>query len=354
MILPATSLASLLLLILALFCWGSWANTQRLVFKWRFELFYYDFAIGIAICAALAVYTLGSMNPQELTMSDNLLIASYRKIAFAMGAGVVVNLANMLMVAAISVSGMAIAFPMSFGVALVITSLTNYIGNTGSANPALLFGGLVLVLAAIVVDAVAYNNHLDALAAASKSGPTLDPRTRLPVRTPNASKGILLSVLSGIALGFFLPIVDSSRSGDNGVSPYGVAGMIAIGMFLSTLLYVPFFVNFPVQGEPAQVRDYFRGAKKQHFWGIFAGIVWMVGLLAALVAAAGPPSVQASAGVTTALLQGVPVVGALWGLLAWSEFKGAAQGVKMLLVGMIVLYLAGLALVSLAPMYVAK
>lgn len=354
MILPATSLASFLLLIVALLCWGSWANSQRLVFKWRFELFYYDFAIGIAICAALAVYTLGSMNPQELTMSDNLLIASYRKIAYAVGAGVVVNLGNMLLVAAVSLSGMGVAFPMSFGVALVITSLTNFVGNMGSVNPALLFGGLVLVLAAIVVDAVAYNSHLDALAAASKSGPTLDPRTRLPVRTPTAAKGILLSVLGGIALGFFLPIVDYSRSGDNGVSPYGVAGLVAIGMFFSTLLYVPFFVNFPVQGEPVQARDYFRGAKKQHLWGIFAGIVWMVGLLAALVAGAAPPSVQASAGATTALLQGAPILAALWGVFAWGEYKGAAQGVKMLLVGMVVMYIAGLALVSLAPIYVTK
>ena len=354
MILPSSSLASLLLLVLALFCWGSWANSQRLVYKWRFELFYYDFALGMVACALAAMFTLGAMNSQELTVSDNLLIASYRKIAYAVGAGIVVNLANMLLIAGVSLSGMSVAFPISFGVGLIVMSITNFIGNTSSANAALLFGGIVLVLIAVVVDAVAYNSHLDALAAATKSGPMLDPRTKLAARTPTAARGIVISVLSGIALGFFFPIVDSSRAGENGVSPYGVAAMIAGGVFFSTLLYVPFFVNFPVQGEPVQVRDYFKGAKKQHFWGIFAGIVWSIGLLAALVAWAAPPSAQAAPALMTGLIQGVPILAALYGLLVWREFKGSGQSVKMLLMGMIVLFVAGLAMIALAPVYAAK
>ena len=105
MILPATTLASLLLLILTLVCWGSWANTLKLVYKWRFELFYYDFSVGVALCAFLALFLLGSANPQELTVSDNMLIAGYRKMAYAVAAGIVVNLATIALVAAISVSG---------------------------------------------------------------------------------------------------------------------------------------------------------------------------------------------------------------------------------------------------------
>ncbi len=354
MILPATSLASLLLLILAFFCWGSWANSQRLVFKWRFELFYYDFALGLGACLLIAVFTLGTLNTQELTISDNFLIASYRKIAYGLAIGVLMNLANMLLVAAVSLSGMAVAFPITFGIGLVVMSIVNFAGNTQSANAPLLFGGLVLVLAAVFVDAFAYRSHLDALAAASKSGPMLDPRTKLPVRTPIAARGILLSVIGGIAMGFFFPVIDAARSGDNGVGPYGLAGMIGIGMFFSTLLYVPFFVNFPVQGDPVQVKDYFKGAKKQHFWGMFGGFIWAVGLLAALAASATPAAAQPGAALTTGLLQGVPVLAALWGLFAWREFKGSAQGVKMLLLGMIVLFMAGLAMVSLAPQYASK
>jgi glucose uptake protein len=354
MILPASTLASLLLLVLALICWGSWANSQRLVFKWRFELFYYDFALGMAACILIATFTLGGMNSQELSVTDNFMIASYRKMAFAVAAGILVNLANMLLVAGISLSGMAVAFPLSFGIALIVASVTNLIGNSLAFNAALLFGGLVLVLAAILVDVVAYRSHLDALAAATKSGPMLDPRTKLPVRTPIAARGILLSILSGIALGFFMPLVDMSRSGEGGVGPYGIALLIGCGMFSSTLLYVPFFVNFPVQGEPMQVRDYFKGAKRQHFWGIFGGFVWAVGLLAALVAVAAPPAALTGPALTTGLLQGAPVLAALWGLLAWREFNGSTQGVKLLMLGTIVLYLAGLTLVSLAPVYASK
>jgi glucose uptake protein len=354
MILPATTLASLLLLILTLFCWGSWANSQRLVFKWRFELFYYDFTLGLAACFLIAAFTLGSFNSQELTLSDNMMIAGYRKMAWGVAAGILVNLGYMLLVAATSLSGMAVAFPLSFGLGLIVMSVTNFIANPQASNALLLFGGLALVLAAVLVDVVAYRSHVDALAAASKTGPMLDPRTKLPVRTPIAARGIVLSLLSGIALGFFFPVVDSSRGGDNGVGPYGLAGLIGIGMFVSTLIYVPFFINFPVQGEPVQVRDYFKGAKRQHFWGIFAGFLWAVGLLAVLVEAAAPPSVRAGPAVAFGIVQGAPMLAALYGLLAWQEFKGSTQGVKMLLLIMIVLYVAGLAMVSLSPVLASK
>jgi glucose uptake protein len=354
MILPATTLATLLLVILAFFCWGCWANSQLLAFKWRFELFYYDFAIGIAACALIATYTFGSMNPQELTVTDNMMIAGYRKLAYGLAAGLIVNLANMLLVAAISLSGMAVAFPLSFGVGLIVMSGTYFIGNPASSNPALLFGGMVLILASVLADIFAYRFHLDALALASRSGPMLDPKTKRQVRSPTAARGILLGVLSGVAWGFFFPVIDASRLGDNGVGPYGLAALIGAAMFFSTLLYVPFFVNFPVKGEPVQVRGYFQGTKKQHFLGIFGGILWMVGLTAALVAAAAPAPVQTPPALAFALFNGAPVLAALWGVLAWREFKGSAQNVNMLLWAMFILFIAGLGLMSLASTYASK
>ncbi len=354
MILPATTLASLLLLILTLVCWGSWANTQKLVYKWRFELYYYDFALGVAIAVLIAVYAFGSANPQELTVSDNMLIAGYRKMAYALAAGLVVNLATIMLVAAISLSGMTVAFPLSFGVGLIVMSLTNFIGNSASNNAALLFGGLVLILLAIVVDIVAYRSYLDEMANKSASGPMLDPGTKLPVRSPKANLGMIMSVLSGIAWGFVFPLIDSSRSGDNGVGPYGIAGLLGLGMVASTLLYVPFFVNFPVQGEPVQVRNYFKGTKKQHFWGIFGGIIWTVGLVAALVEAAAPAPARTSPGLASFLILAAPMLAVLWGLLVWREYRAAPQGVKMLQLGTIVLFLAGLGMIALAPVYSTK
>jgi glucose uptake protein len=354
MILPATTLASLLLLMLTLFCWGSWANTQKLVFKWRFELFYYDFAVGAALCVLIAVYTFGSANPQELTVSDNMLIAGYRKMAYAVATGLVINLANIMLVAAISLSGMTVVFPLAFGVGLIVMSATNFIGNPGSNNAALLFAGVVLLLAAVLAEIFAYLSYLDALSNKSQSGPMLDPGTKLPIRSPKASLGITLSVVSGVAWGFFFPLVETSRSGDNGVGPYGLAGLLGTGLLFSTLLYVPFFVNFPVQGEAVQVRAYFKGTKKQHFWGIFGGIIWAVGLTAALVEAAAPAPVKTAPALASGLVYGAPVLAVLWGLLAWREFKGAPQNVKMLQFGMIVLFLAGLTLISLAPIFASK
>jgi glucose uptake protein len=331
MILPASTLATLLLLILAFFCWGSWANSQKLVFKWRFELFYYDFALGVAICALIAAYTLGSMNTQELTVTDNLMIAGYRKMAYGAAAGLVVNLANILLVAAISLSGMTVAFPLAFGMGLIVMSLTNFIGNPASSNPALLFTGLVLIIGAVLADIFAYRSHLDALANASRSGPMLDPRTRLPVRPPSAKRGMILALVSGLIWGFFIPLVDSGRLGDNGVGPYGMAALIGGAILLSTLLYVPFFLNFPVKGEPVQARGYFKGTRKQHLWGILGGMVWALGLTAALVASAVPPAVQIPPALVSGLLYGAPILAALWGLSAWREFKDSPSSVSMLL-----------------------
>lgn len=353
MILPSTTLASVFLLLLALLCWGSWANFQRLAVKRRFELFYYDFAVGIAVGVAIAALILGSANSQELSMSDNMMLAAYRKIGYALLAGAVVNLANMLLAGAVSVSGMAVAFPLSFGIGLLVTSVVNFIENPREANALLLFAGLFLVLAALIVDTFAYRSHLDDLVTRIKGVPQLDPRTRLPVKTPLATRGIVISAVSGIVYGFFFPVVDASRSGDNGVGPYGAAALIGAGALVSTLFYGPFFINFPVHGAPIHVLDYFKGTRKQHFWGIFGGLLWATGLVAALVenAAPGAPTLSAFA---TVFLFGAPIAGVLWGSLAWSEFKGATMGVKMMLLGTLVVYAAGLAMVSLAPNYAAK
>src|ERR1700733_13483024 len=120
MLIPTTYLTALLLLIVSMFCWGSWANTQKLTGKWRFELFYYDYSVGVLVCALIAAFTFGEMMPKELTFSDNLLLAGKRQMAYGFAGGAVFNLANMLLVAAISVAGMAVAFPIAIGLALVM------------------------------------------------------------------------------------------------------------------------------------------------------------------------------------------------------------------------------------------
>ncbi|HWZ34324.1 MAG TPA: hypothetical protein VNX18_23460 [Bryobacteraceae bacterium] len=353
MILPTTYFSALIVLIASMLCWGSWANTQKLAGKWRFELFYYDYSIGVLLCALIAAFTLGQMAPQELSFSDNLLIAAKRQMAWGVGAGVVFNLANMLLVAAISVSGMAVAFPIAIGIALSVGVVWNYLLNP-QGNPMLLFGGVLLVLMAIVVDGFAYSSYLEAKQhEAQKDALRPDPRAKKvsAVRPLGAGRGILLSIVSGILMGMFYPLVEMSREGDGGVAPYGIAILFGAGVLISSLFYIPFFLNFPVDGPPIEVRDYFKGTRKQHVLGLLGGLIWMAGAICNFAAASAPRSVQVGPAISYALGQGATLVSALWGLLVWREFRGANFNVKMLLFGMIVLFLAGLGMISIAPLH---
>ena len=122
MILPATQAATLALLVISMICWGSWANTLKSAGKWRFELYYYDFALGFAVLAVVAAFTAGSLNSGELTFQDNFLIAGYRNMAYVIAAGVVFNFGNMLLAATIAVAGLSLAFTITFATALVVST----------------------------------------------------------------------------------------------------------------------------------------------------------------------------------------------------------------------------------------
>jgi glucose uptake protein len=262
----------------------------------------------------------------------------------------VFNLANLLLVAAISVSGMAVAFPISIGLALVIGTVLSYSLNP-QGNPMLLFGGALLVVIAIIVDAFAYSAYLEAKKAAAIAALNEDPRAKKKAeRAPGAARGIALSIVSGVLMGAFYPMVEIAKAGEIGVAPYGVGLLFSGGILFSSLLYLPFFMNFPVDGEPIELIGYFQGTGKQHLLGLLGGIVWMVGGLCNFAAASTPATVQVGPAVSYALGQGATLVSALWGLLVWREFKGANERVKMLIVAMLVLFVAGLGMISIAPL----
>lgn len=339
MILPETYFGALLLTILSMLCWGSWANTFKLSGKWRFELFYYDYSIGVLLASILAAYTFGSMG-SELSFSDNMIVAAKRNMAYAVGAGMVFNLANMLLVAAISVAGLAVAFPVGIGIALVMGVLWNYILNP-QGNPTLLASGVALVMCAIVVDALAYAAH-------AKPAQTRQSKSRI------GSKGIVLSVISGILMGSFYPLVEMSKAGGvdaAGLGPYAVAFLFALGVFFSTFVYNLYFLNLPVEGPPLSMFAYFKGTIAQHALGIFGGIVWCAGAISNFLAASAPNKVQVGPAISYAIGQGATMVSALWGVLVWKEFAGAGSKVRILLTLMFVLFLAGLMLVAIAPLY---
>ncbi len=362
MIVPTTYVAALLVTILSMICWGSWANTQKWVGKWRFELFYFDYSFGLLLCAVIAAFTFGSMNPSELSVMDSFAIAGYRKMAYGLAAGAIFNLANMLLVSAIAVSGMAVAFPIGIGLAMVIGVVLNYFVNP-QGNPALLFGGAGLVVAAIVVDAIAYRIHdrakVAAQAAHAAAAPTPSakqvrgqrPHVAPAKKRASSAKGIILSLISGVLMGSFYPLVEMGKSGDNGLTPYAIGLIFTISVFITTFVFNIFFMLAPVQGEPVGIADYFRGNRKQHLLGVLGGVIWCIGTLSNFVAASAPEKVQVGPAISYALGQGATMISAMWGIFVWKEFAGADGKVKTYLTAMFLLFLAGLGMVAIAPLY---
>jgi glucose uptake protein len=298
---------------------------------------------------------------------DTLALTAKRKMIWALAGGVVFNLANMLLVAAIAIAGMAVAFPIGIGLALVIGVVWNYYLNP-QGNPTLLFGGVALVTAAIIVDAIAYRahaatkpkeqaSHTAPEPVAEKQSPRRSGRHSAPrpkaraAAMPSAAKGIVISLICGLLMGSFYPLVQIARSGEDGVQPYADAMLFAVGVFLSTFLFNFFFMMMPVQGEPVSLPDFFRGTKKQHLLGIAGGAIWCVGAISNFVASATPQSVQVGPAVSYAMGQGATLVSALWGLLVWKEFAGAKSRVQMMLALMLVLFAVGLGMISIAPLY---
>jgi len=336
MIIHQTYGAALLLILVSMLCWGSWANTFKLAGKWRFELFYYDYSLGLLIAAILYALTFGNLGSNGLTFVDDLRHAGSQQIFFGAAGGVVFNLANILLVAAISLAGLSVAFPVGIGLALVIGVIWNYTLKP-QGNPTLLFTGAAIVVGAIIVDAFAYR--------ALEAGKAAQTEHRV------SGKGITLSLISGLLMGSFFPLVEMGKSGPQGLGPYAIGFVFAVGVFLSTFLFNLFFMKMPVEGPPVAMSEYFTGTGRQHLLGIVGGLIWATGTIANFVAASTPESVQVGPAISYAIGQGATMVSALWGLLVWKEFDGATSRVRVLVVIMLILFVTGLALVSIAPLY---
>ena len=355
MILPASQAATLALLIISLICWGSWANTLKLAGKWRFELYYYDFAIGFAVLAVVAAFTGGSLNSGELTFQDNFLITGYRSMAYVIAAGVVFNLGNMLLAAVISVAGMALAFTLTFATALVVSTAWSLIFDASSGFlPSLC--GAALLMAALVMGAAAYSNYLiarseTAKAEAAKKNAS-QPASRVKRVQSSRSRGLVLAltlgVAGGIALGLFRPLLDAGSQGEGGVAPYGLVLLFAGGILISTTILNPFFFNFPVTGAPIGLADYFRGTGKQHALGFLGGIIAGAAFLAGMLALGAPPAVRTAAIPSYALSQGGPVLAVAWGLFVWREFKSAGERSTWLFRFMWIVLAIGVGLLAVA------
>ncbi len=326
MFVPQIYAVALVMMVLSMLCWGSWANTQKVSKNWRFELFYWDYLWGILIISSLMGATLGrtdAASPESFF--QNLSAADTRHISYAFAAGIIFNVGNVLLVAAIEVAGLAVAFPIGIGLALVIGSVGNYLV-TPKGNPLLLFGGIALVCLAIVLDALAYRKISQDLKA--------------------STKGIVLSLMSGVGIGVFYPFIAKALVGENHLGPYTVMFVFALGILVCTVPLNYALMRRPLSGAPVEMSAYFQGSASLHFWGILGGVIWGIGTTSNFVASyaqmVGPAT-------SYALGQGATMVSAIWGVFVWKEFREAGPDARRLLALMFVFFIVGLACVALAP-----
>ncbi len=329
MFVPQAYAVALVMMVLSMLCWGSWANTQKLCKGWRFELFYWDYLWGILVISVLLGVTLGRIDAASSdSFFANLRAANTRHLAYAFLAGIIFNVGNVLLVAAIEIAGLAVAFPIGIGLALVIGSVGNYLV-TPRGNPILLFGGIALVCLAILLDALAYRKI------------SRDLRV--------TKKGILLSLLSGVGIGVFYPFIAKALVGEGHLVPYTVMFMFALGILACTIPLNYALMRRPVSGPPVDLSAYFAGAGSLHLWGILGGFIWGIGTTSNFVTSyaqmVGPAT-------SYALGQGATMVSAMWGVFVWKEFAGAGPDAKRLLALMFVFFIAGLTCVALAPVLV--
>src|SRR6266851_3012715 len=184
---PSSLSVALLMMITSAVCWGSWANTFKGVKNYRFELFYWDYAIGIFLISLILALTMGSTGNDANSFLNNVHSADTSNIVSTLIGGAIFNLANLLLVAAIDMAGLAVAFPVSIGIALVVGVVSSY-ALQSRGNVGLLAAGVVCAVIAVIMDGKAYGS----LAGAGRS---------------SSKKSIIVCIVSGVLMGLWAPFV---------------------------------------------------------------------------------------------------------------------------------------------------
>jgi glucose uptake protein len=320
---------ALFMMITSAICWGSWANTYKGVKNYRFELFYWDYAIGIFLISLILGHTMGNTSNDASSLIHNIHSASVDDVVLAMIGGAIFNLANLLLVAAIDMAGLAIAFPVSIGIALVVGVITSY-AQQPKGNAGLLAAGVFCAFIAVILDGRAYSSLVRSSHSTSR-------------------KSIIVCVISGVLMGLWAPFmtrampheVDGVMRGTLG--PYAAAIFLTLGALLSCSVWNIYFMKRPLVGEPVGFSGYFKGPMSGHVLGLLGGMIWGTGMVFNLVAAS-----FTGVAISYAIGQSAPMVAALWGVLAWKEFAGAPGKAKVYLSLMFVFYALGILLVAKA------
>jgi len=315
-------------MIFSMLCWGSWANTIKLCPGYRFQLFYWDYVIGLLLGSLLWGLTLGSMGTEGLPFLADLFHANGHSVWLAIAGGAIFNVANLLLVAAIDIAGLAVAFPVGIGIALVVGAVSSYV-IAPAGNPIMLFGGILIVVIAIILDAAAY-------------------RLRETKRSVTR-RGVILSIVSGVLMGTFYPFVSRAMSGPDAPGAYATSFFFAVGVAICCLFANTALMRRPLDGrERVSFSGYAHAPASWHLWGVIGGAIWCTGAVLNFVASRAHivgPAVSYSIG------QGATMISASWGVFVWHEFATAPRRSKTLLAWMFVFFLCGLTAVALAPIF---
>ena len=323
MFIPQSLSIALLMMITSAICWGSWANTYKGVKNYRFELFYWDYAVGVFLISLVLALTMGSTGHDANSFLNNVHSADTGNIVYALIGGAWFNLANLLLVAAIDMAGLAVAFPISIGIALVVGVMLSYVQQPRGNLP-LLALGVTCALLAVILDGAAYGN--------------------LPVSGRTVSrKSVITCVVSGVLMGLWAPFLTHSMTRGNPLGPYSAVVFLTLGALLSCLIWNVYFMRHPLVGQPVSFSGFFRGPVSGHVLGLLGGCIWGTGTVFNMVAAS-----YTGVAISYAIGQSAPMVAALWGVLAWKEFDGSGPRAKLYLALMFVFYALAILLIARA------
>lgn len=318
---PESTLALLLTMTSAV-CWGSWANTGKMTRNYRFELFYWDYAIGIVVISLIWAFTLGSTGGDNSFLS-NLGVATTSNMGSAMIGGFIFNIANLLLVAGINMAGLAVAFPLSIGTAMVVGVVSSYVIQP-KGDVKMLAIGVFMAVIAITMDGLAYGNLPSAGQAVSK-------------------KSVFVCLVSGALMGSFAPFVTRAMTHGTPLTPYSISVFFTVGSLLCCPIVNVYFMKRPLIGDPVDFGGFFTAGTTNHLWGLFGGFIWGTGMVFNFVAGG-----KLGVAISYAIGQSAPMVAALWGVFIWKEFAGAGGKAKGYLAGMFLFYALALFFISRA------
>jgi len=323
MFVPTTFAAALTMTILSTICWGSFANTFKLTKNYRFELYYWDYAAGIFLISIVLAFTMGSMPGGEDAFLPNVRGAAALNILWAAIGGFIFNIANVLLIAGIEIVGLAIAFPISIGIALIEGVALSY-ALQPKGNAALLGAGVAMAVVAVILIGLAYGQLKDASRSVSR-------------------RGVVVCIVSGVLMGTFAPFVTGAMTAGHPLTPYSVAVFFTVGAVICCFVFNTYLMRKPLVGEPVGFSGYANAPASYHALGLLGGAVWGVGTVFNFVAAS-----LVGVAISYAIGQASPMIAALWGVFVWREFRGSNRMAKLYLGGMFIFYVLALVLIGRA------